>query len=173
MQFAIGMTILECSFIKHSHSPLGVKIHHTVAITTWYIVVITKIIISFHFMINITRRLCQAKLLLWTSFEKIMSKRRCLDVFRCPHIRTNIQVSRSSMDGQFVQWTVTIMAERTALADSRSYNKAHNHPTTKNIYFIHWTHSLEYKFQNCNCDSFIFICKSGDTIEVYNAPCVT
>jgi hypothetical protein len=25
MQFAIGVTVLECSFIKHSHGPLGVK----------------------------------------------------------------------------------------------------------------------------------------------------
>jgi hypothetical protein len=25
MQFAIGVTILECSFVKHSHGPLGVK----------------------------------------------------------------------------------------------------------------------------------------------------
>jgi hypothetical protein len=27
MQFAIGVTILECSFVKHSHGPLGVKGH--------------------------------------------------------------------------------------------------------------------------------------------------
>jgi hypothetical protein len=26
MQFAIGMTVLECSFVKHSHGPLGVNI---------------------------------------------------------------------------------------------------------------------------------------------------
>jgi hypothetical protein len=26
MQFAIGVTVLECSFVKHSHGPLGVKI---------------------------------------------------------------------------------------------------------------------------------------------------
>jgi hypothetical protein len=25
MQFAIGVTVLECSFVKHSHGPLGVK----------------------------------------------------------------------------------------------------------------------------------------------------
>jgi hypothetical protein len=25
MQFTIGVTILECSFVKHSHGPLGVK----------------------------------------------------------------------------------------------------------------------------------------------------
>jgi hypothetical protein len=25
MQFAIGMTVLECSFAKHSHGPLGVN----------------------------------------------------------------------------------------------------------------------------------------------------
>jgi hypothetical protein len=24
MQFAIGVTVLECSFVKHSHGPLGV-----------------------------------------------------------------------------------------------------------------------------------------------------
>jgi hypothetical protein len=28
MQFAIGVTVLECSFVKHSHGPLGVK-HYT------------------------------------------------------------------------------------------------------------------------------------------------
>jgi hypothetical protein len=27
MQFAIGVTVLECSFVKHSHGPLGVKPH--------------------------------------------------------------------------------------------------------------------------------------------------
>jgi hypothetical protein len=26
MQFAIGVTVLECSFVKHSHGPLGVKV---------------------------------------------------------------------------------------------------------------------------------------------------
>jgi hypothetical protein len=26
MQFAIGVTVLECSFVKHSHGPLGVNI---------------------------------------------------------------------------------------------------------------------------------------------------
>jgi hypothetical protein len=26
MQFAIGVTVLECFFVKHSHGPLGVKI---------------------------------------------------------------------------------------------------------------------------------------------------
>jgi hypothetical protein len=26
MQFTIGVTILECSFVKHSHSTLGVKV---------------------------------------------------------------------------------------------------------------------------------------------------
>jgi hypothetical protein len=25
MQFAIGVTVLECSFVKHSHGPLGVN----------------------------------------------------------------------------------------------------------------------------------------------------
>jgi hypothetical protein len=25
MQFAIGVTVLKCSFVKHSHGPLGVK----------------------------------------------------------------------------------------------------------------------------------------------------
>jgi hypothetical protein len=25
MQFAIGMIVLECSFVKHSHGPLGIK----------------------------------------------------------------------------------------------------------------------------------------------------
>jgi hypothetical protein len=25
MQFTIGVTVLECSFVKHSHGPLGVK----------------------------------------------------------------------------------------------------------------------------------------------------
>ena len=25
MQFAIGMTVLECSFVKHSHGPLGIN----------------------------------------------------------------------------------------------------------------------------------------------------
>jgi hypothetical protein len=25
MQFAIGVIVLECSFVKHSHGPLGVK----------------------------------------------------------------------------------------------------------------------------------------------------
>jgi hypothetical protein len=25
MQFAIGVTILECSFVKHSHNPLGIN----------------------------------------------------------------------------------------------------------------------------------------------------
>jgi hypothetical protein len=25
MQFAIGVTFLECSFVKHRHGPLGVK----------------------------------------------------------------------------------------------------------------------------------------------------
>jgi hypothetical protein len=25
MQFAIGVTVLECSSVKHSHDPLGVK----------------------------------------------------------------------------------------------------------------------------------------------------
>jgi hypothetical protein len=28
MQFAIGVTVLECSFVKHSHGPLGVKYIH-------------------------------------------------------------------------------------------------------------------------------------------------
>jgi hypothetical protein len=27
MQFAIGVTVLECSFVKHSHSPLGVNMY--------------------------------------------------------------------------------------------------------------------------------------------------
>jgi hypothetical protein len=26
MQFAIGVTVLEYSFVKHSHGPLGVKL---------------------------------------------------------------------------------------------------------------------------------------------------
>jgi hypothetical protein len=26
MQFAIGVIVLECSFVKHSHGPLGVKV---------------------------------------------------------------------------------------------------------------------------------------------------
>jgi hypothetical protein len=26
MQFAIGVTVLECSFVKHSHGPLRVKV---------------------------------------------------------------------------------------------------------------------------------------------------
>jgi hypothetical protein len=26
MQFAIGVTVLECSFVKHSHGLLGVKL---------------------------------------------------------------------------------------------------------------------------------------------------
>jgi hypothetical protein len=26
MQFAIGATVLECSFVKHSHGPLGVNV---------------------------------------------------------------------------------------------------------------------------------------------------
>jgi hypothetical protein len=25
MQFEIGMTVLKCSFVKHSHGPLGVN----------------------------------------------------------------------------------------------------------------------------------------------------
>jgi hypothetical protein len=29
MQFAIEVTVLECSFVKHSHGPLGVKEHFT------------------------------------------------------------------------------------------------------------------------------------------------
>jgi hypothetical protein len=29
MQFAIGVTVLECSFVKHSHGPLGVKLPYT------------------------------------------------------------------------------------------------------------------------------------------------
>jgi hypothetical protein len=28
MQFAIRVTVLECSFVKHSHGPLGVNIQH-------------------------------------------------------------------------------------------------------------------------------------------------
>jgi hypothetical protein len=33
MQFAIGVTVLECSFVKHSHGPLGINqlqsiLHH-------------------------------------------------------------------------------------------------------------------------------------------------
>jgi hypothetical protein len=27
MQFAIGMTVLECYFVKHSHGHLGVKLY--------------------------------------------------------------------------------------------------------------------------------------------------
>jgi hypothetical protein len=29
MQFAIGVTVLECSFVKHSHGPLEVKVAHS------------------------------------------------------------------------------------------------------------------------------------------------
>jgi hypothetical protein len=29
MQFVIGVTVLECSFVKHSHSPLGVKLNES------------------------------------------------------------------------------------------------------------------------------------------------
>jgi hypothetical protein len=32
MQFAIGVTVLECSFVKHSHGPLGVNLKGTVGI---------------------------------------------------------------------------------------------------------------------------------------------
>jgi hypothetical protein len=28
MHFAIGVTVLECSFVKHSHGPLGIKVVH-------------------------------------------------------------------------------------------------------------------------------------------------
>jgi hypothetical protein len=35
MQFAIGVTVLECSFVKHSHGPLGVKEAHQ---TLWNLV---------------------------------------------------------------------------------------------------------------------------------------
>jgi hypothetical protein len=27
MQFAIGVIVLECSFVKHCHGPLGVKLY--------------------------------------------------------------------------------------------------------------------------------------------------
>jgi hypothetical protein len=31
MQFAIGVTILECSFVKHSHGPLGVNFFYNLS----------------------------------------------------------------------------------------------------------------------------------------------
>jgi hypothetical protein len=36
MQFAIGVTVLECSFVKHSHSPLGVKVDDRPLEGTYY-----------------------------------------------------------------------------------------------------------------------------------------
>jgi hypothetical protein len=38
LQFAIGVTVLECSFVKHSHGPLGLK----------YVVCIAHAVINFN-----------------------------------------------------------------------------------------------------------------------------
>jgi hypothetical protein len=62
------------------------------------------------------------------------------------------------------------------LADGQPCGRAHSHPIPKQpgtLTFIYLTHSLEYKFQNCNCNPFIFIRKSGGAVEEYNAPHVT
>jgi hypothetical protein len=41
MQFAIGVTVLECSFVKHSHGPLGVNIDTSSPTHTRFLYVLT------------------------------------------------------------------------------------------------------------------------------------
>jgi hypothetical protein len=52
MQFAIGVTVLECSFVKHSHGPLGVnfRIFQTNIITFTLLMLVD--VFTLHILLN-------------------------------------------------------------------------------------------------------------------------
>jgi hypothetical protein len=58
MQFAIGVIVLECSFVKHSHGPLGVKIGVSFHYYSWLVLCGIKVEvaqgINFLQVVNIT-----------------------------------------------------------------------------------------------------------------------
>jgi hypothetical protein len=126
------------------------------------------------------------ELKLWTSFGKITSERRRPDAFGRLRVRMNIHVGRPPINGQSALWMTwadgrSVSTGGRPLTDGASgwtvlRQSAQPPYSQENLFsfieLIH--HNTSFRIIIVSpLFSFIFICKSGDTVEVCNAPRVT